>query len=352
MNIGKSSSSKKIIIIVAFVLIAVTGFVSFSYISASTKKAVSSGIEASSASNFNKPVGALTDSQDATPPGQSKIADNISKVVLRVDGMSCSGCIYTIKSSLAGFKGVRDILVNLPSGQAEIYYDNGQIEDVSRIADAITAGGYPAKVIEVLSADQIRKERSLATARSLNYIASVGAWDVSRDDFNIELEHAKNRYAQIYGDGIFTSNQGKVLIDKLKAQIVSRLINEGIQIQEIGRAGFTVATATVDAEFDKFLNQKGIELQNFKTDLEENGYAFDYFMKKFENRVLINKYLDEKILDGPTDKFEKQRRYTSWFNNAKLLAKVVYYDGELERLIQARAAGSGCSSDSSCRKEN
>ena len=40
MNIGKSSSSKKIIIIVAFVLIAVIGFVSFSYISASTKKAV------------------------------------------------------------------------------------------------------------------------------------------------------------------------------------------------------------------------------------------------------------------------------------------------------------------------
>jgi hypothetical protein len=68
--------------------------------------------------------------------------------------------------------------------------------------------------------------------------------------------------------------------------------------------------------------------------------------------VLINKYLDEKILDGPTDKFEKQRRYTSWFNNAKLLAKVVYYDRELERLIQARAAGGGCSSGSSCRKKN
>jgi len=309
MNIGKSSSSKKIIIPVVFVLIAVMGVVSFSYISAATKKAVSSGIEASIASNFNKQVGALTDSQDATPPGQSKITDNISKVVLRVDGMSCSGCIYTIKSSLAGFKGVRDILVNLPSGQAEIYFDNGQIED-------------------------------------------VGAWDISRDDFNIELEHAKNRYAQIYGDGIFTSNQGKVLIDNLKAQITSRLIDEGIQIQEIGRDGFTVDTATMDAEFDKFLNQKGIELQKFKTDLEENGYAFDYFMKKFDNRVLINKYLDEKILDGPTDKFEKQRRYTSWFNNAKLLAKVVYYDRKLERLIQAQAAGGGCSSGSSCRKEN
>ena len=71
-------------------------------------------------------------------------------------------------------------------------------------------------------------------------------------------------------------------------------------------------------------------------------------MKKFEIRVLINKYLGDIILDGATDEFEKQRRYGSWFNNARLLAKVVYYDKDLERLIQTRSAGGGCSGGSSC----
>ncbi len=352
MNIGKFSISKKVIILMIIVLIAVAGVVSFAYTSASTRKAASPDTEEYALSNINRPTGSLTDSRGAISSGELEITDKISKVILRVDGMSCSGCIYTIKSSLAGFKGVRDILVKLSAGQIEVYYDNGALKDVGSIADAITASGYPAKVIAVLSSDQIRKERKQAAARSLSYIASVGEWDISRDDFNIELKHAKSRYAQIYDDGIFNSNQGKVLIDNLKAQIVSRLINEGIQMQEIRRAGFTVDTAAIDAEFQKFLNQKGIKLKKFKADLEENGYTFDYFKKKFENRVLINKYLDDKILDGATNKFEKQRRYTSWFNNAMILAKVVYYDKELEGLIQTRAAGGGCSSGSSCRAGN
>jgi copper chaperone CopZ len=352
MKIGKLSISKEVVILVIIVLIAVAGVVSFAYTSAATRKAASPDTEAYALSNVNRPTGSLGDSRDSISSGELEITDKISKVILRVDSMSCSGCIYTIKSSLAGFKGVRDILVNLPAGQAEIYYDNEQLKDVNRIADAITASGYPAQVTEVLSADQVRKEQDLSAARSINYIASVGEWDISRDDFNTELEHAKSRYALIYGNGIFTSNRGKVLMDNLKAQIVSRLITEGLQMQEIRKAGFTVDVAEVDAEFRKFLNKKGIKLENFKADLEENGYAFDYFMKKFESRVVINKYLDDKILDGATNNFDRQRRYTSWFNTAKLLAKVVHYDKELEGLIQARAASGGCSAGNSRRAGN
>jgi len=343
MNIGKLSNFKNIIILAALVLVAVIGITSIAYTSAKAKKAVSDNTQAYGPTYSTKPVGAVSTGEDTMPAGRLEITDNISKAVLKIDNMSCSGCIYTIKSSIAGITGIQDILVNLSSGQAEIYYDNTQVKDVNTIADAITAGGYPAKVTEVLSAGQIRKERDIAAARALNYIASVNQLDISRQDFNTELEHAKSRYALTYGDAVFTDDQGKALMDNLKVQIVSRLINEGIQMQEIQKAGFTVDSDTVDVEFRKFLNQKGIDLEEFKTHLKENGYSFDYFMKKFETRVLINKYLDDEILDGATDNFEKQRRYASWFNNARLLSKVSYYDKELERLIQTRAAGSGCS---------
>jgi copper chaperone CopZ len=160
---------------VIIVLIAVIGGVSFSYISASNQKSVSSDTKEYLSTNIEKSVSARTDSRQALPAGELKITDNISKAILRVDGMSCSGCIYTIKSSLAGIKGVRDILVNVADGQAEVYYDK----------------------------------------------------------------------------------------------------------------------------------------EKFKANLEENGYAFDYFMKKFERRVLINKYLDDEIFNGVTDQFEKERLYTS-----------------------------------------
>ena len=351
MKIGKSGGNVKIIILAAVALIAVAGVISYSHMSAASKSAVPPDSEADIRTNFNRQDETRSDNRDAIASGKLEITDNISKVILRVDGMSCSGCIYTIKSSLSGIDGVRDVLVNVASGRAEVYYDNRKLVDVNGVADAISSSGYPAKVTEIVSPDQLKKERSVAAARALSTIASVGEWDISRNDFNVELAHAKKRYVQVYGDGIFNSDRGKVLMDNIKAQIVSRLINEGIQMQEVRKAGFTVKDGTVDVEFQKFLNEKGTNLEKFKANLEENGYTFGYFIKKFETRVLINQYLNDNVLNGIIDKFEKQRRYTSWFNNAGLLAAVVYYDKELERLIQSKEAGTGCSGGSSCRSK-
>ena len=347
MDYNNFNSSKKSIVLGIVVLIVIVGVVFFAFTSATGKKETPTEAEKKFSTGINLPENTLTDRQDEAPPEKLEITNDISKAVLRVEGMSCSGCIYTIKSSLSGYTGVHDVLVNLSAGQTEVYYDRTKLKDVNRIADAITASGYPAKVTEVLSADQIRKERNLAAARSLNYIASVGEWDISRNDFNTEQEHAKTRYVLVYGNDIFSTTRGSALMDNLKSQIASRLIDEGIQMQEIKKAGYTVSVATVDAEFKNYIKQKGIAVEKFKTELENAGYSFDYFMKKFENRVLINRYLEDNIFEGAANSFEKQRRYASWFNNATLLAKVVYYDKEVERLVQSRSAG-GCSGGSSC----
>ena len=347
MDFNNFSSSKKGIILGVVVLIVIVGVVSFTFTLATGKKGTPTEAGKKPSIGVNRSVNTLTDSQDEASPEKLEITDNISKAVLRVDGMSCSGCIYTIKSSLSGYTGVHDVLVNISAGLAEVYYDRTQLKDVDRIADAITASGYPAKITEILSADQIRKERNLAAARSLNYIASVGEWDISRNDFNTEQKHAKTRYALAYGADIFTTTRGNALMDNLKSQIASRLIDEGIQMQEIKKVGYTMGSATVDAEFQNHLKQKGIGVEKFKIELEKAGYSSDYFMKKFENRVLINRYLEDNIFESATNSFEKQRRYASWFNNARLLAKVVYYDKEIERLVQTRSAG-GCSGGSSC----
>jgi copper chaperone CopZ len=63
--------------------------------------------------------------------------ENASKAVLDVQGMSCSGCVYTIKSSLAGIEGISDVLVDVSGGQVEVFYDGEKLQDVVRIASAI-----------------------------------------------------------------------------------------------------------------------------------------------------------------------------------------------------------------------
>lgn len=290
----------------------------------------------------------ITGEGGSSSTGFYDAAAGSSKVVLTVDGMSCSGCISTIKSSLSEFEGINEVLVDVVGGKAEIYFDDKKLKDVGQIAAAITASGYSAKIDRIVPASEVKKELRSMASRSRLYVASVGDLDISRDDLDKELAYAKKRYSKRYGEGIFSTDRGKLLLNNVKAQIVSRLIDEGIQLQEIQKTGFEVDKATVEQEFSRFLAVRGQTLEEFKKALEENGSSSELFMKRFETQVLVRQYLDKEILTGVSNRFERSQRYTNWFNNARLLAKVVYFDKDLEVLVKNQSGNSGCSRGGSC----
>ena len=355
MKIAKWIASNKIVIVLPLLALISVVIFAVAYDRVQAKKANPAAfasnptptIQTADQTRAENPVVAKQTNQYAA---KSEITSDTSKVIFQVDNMSCSGCISTIKSSLAGYAGIQDIIVDISGGVAEVYYDRREIKDVDGLASSITASGYPARVSQIFTADQIKKEEALATSRAKFYIASVGAWDISRTDFNTELAFAKKGYQKAYGENVFTGNKGKTVLDSIKAQIVSRLINEGIQMQEVQRVGYRVDPKTVDREFEKFLTQKELRLEGLKATLEESGYPFDYFMKKFENRVLLSSYLDEKVLGAAAGDYDKQNQYQAWFNTARVLSKVTIYDEELKRVSQNQSAGGGCgqSSGASC----
>jgi hypothetical protein len=78
-----------------------------------------------------------------------------------------------------------------------------KIKDVNRFASSITASGYPATVNRLVTAEQLKEEEAIASQRAKFYIASVGAWDISRADFDTEVTYAKNRYKKAYGQNVF-----------------------------------------------------------------------------------------------------------------------------------------------------
>ena len=270
-------------------------------------------------------------------------SNDLSKLVLNVGNMSCSGCIATIKSSIAGFQEIKETLVDVGGGRVEIYYDGEKLKNVTPIVDAITAGGYPARVLKNYSPEEVKKERALVDARSKYYVASVSGWDIARADFDTELASGKKRYQKIYGDHLFTTPQGEALVGNLKAQIISKLIDEGIIMQEIVKSGFKVDPENVGRAMQDFLKDNGKTLVEFKESLNEIGYDYDYFRRKFEIKILINQYINGRVLAGATNDFEKQNLFNAWFKNTKVLAEVIYYDRDLERLVQALSASGGCS---------
>ena len=280
-------------------------------------------------------------SQESNMPAFYKKVKGSSKAVFTVEGLSCSGCVDTIQKALSGFKGIKEVFVHVSTGKAEVYFDEKELKDVGQIATAITGAGYPAKLDKTVSAEQLDKELDALLTRSQLYVASVGDVDISRADLDKELAYVKMQYVKKYGEDVFGTDRGKALLENLKAQIVARFINDGIQRQEIQKAGFTVDKATVEKEYRDFLAKKGMTANAFKASLEQNGSSYERFMEKFEFRVLVSEYLDSEILNGTSNEFERQQRYFEWFNNTKLLAKVVFYDKDLEQLVQNRSGGCG-----------
>ncbi len=149
------------------------------------------------ASDSNKPAAIVT----GQPAAVAKT--NMAKAVLDVEGMSCSGCIYTINSGLADIDGIDDVLVDLNSGRVEVFYDSSRVTDPDQVASAITAVGYPATLKQTMTREEIAEENTIYAARSKLYIAAVGEWEISREDFNNELTHARNRYQKVYGNDVF-----------------------------------------------------------------------------------------------------------------------------------------------------
>ncbi len=257
--------------------------------------------------------------------------------------MSCGGCVENIKACLAPLPGIGTISVNVASGSAEVYFDSNRLTEAQKIADAITGIGYPAKIERLLSANQVRQELTLATNRARKHIASVGNLEIARKDYDIELSHARNRYEQLYGVDTFTKPQGAQLFQRIKVQIAQRLIDEGIKLQEVDRAGYSVPSTKVEAALTEYIQQREITIDQLKSNMQANDYPFNHFQKKLTQRVRLQSYLDEKILAKSIDPDDRQQRYANWLANARTLAKVVYYDKDLEALVKAGGDGMSCS---------
>ena len=267
---------------------------------------------------------------------------NLTKVVLNVSNISCSGCISTIKGGLAGYPGIKDVLVDISSGKTEVYFNREELKDVSEIEKAITDSGYPARIMKTLTPEDLRNERDMAASKAEYYIASVSGYDIARADFTKELNAARQKVRKAYGDGILETAQGRTLDNRLKAQVASRLIDEGILLQEIKKSGYELNEDKLNSELKRHIKNSGKNGNEFQQSIRDDGYDYDYLKKRFETRLLINRYLDEKVLAGASNPYEKQRMFASWFKNSQLLAEVVYYDKDLENAARNSSASGSC----------
>jgi mercuric ion binding protein len=68
-------------------------------------------------------------------------------VRLAVDGMTCPGCSYIVKKTLASMPGVAKVDVSLAEKAAVVTFDDAKT-DVAALTEATAGVGFPSRVAE------------------------------------------------------------------------------------------------------------------------------------------------------------------------------------------------------------
>lgn len=68
------------------------------------------------------------------------------KVVMEINGMTCSLCTFAVKKSLSGINGVNDVKVSYKKKKAWLIADDS-VTDFT-LAEAVQKAGYKGKVVE------------------------------------------------------------------------------------------------------------------------------------------------------------------------------------------------------------
>lgn len=70
----------------------------------------------------------------------------MAKVTLNVPDISCEHCERTIKNALSPVEGVRSVLVDIPTKQVQVEYDDATV-DVNRMKGILQEEEYPVESV-------------------------------------------------------------------------------------------------------------------------------------------------------------------------------------------------------------
>ena len=62
---------------------------------------------------------------------------------MKVDGMTCQGCVRSVEKKLLGVPGVIGVMVDLPGGKATVQYDESRAQ-VEEMVAAVKQIGFEA----------------------------------------------------------------------------------------------------------------------------------------------------------------------------------------------------------------
>ncbi len=82
------------------------------------------------------------------PESKEMAAANIQKVKLDIEGMTCTGCEYSVETALTKIAGVTNAEADYEGKSAEVAFDP-EVAAVAQLVEAVNKTGFKAKAEEL-----------------------------------------------------------------------------------------------------------------------------------------------------------------------------------------------------------
>lgn len=139
-------------------------------------------------------------------------------------------------------------------------------------------------------------------------VAEVNGQVITKEEFDKSFELYKTTYESQYGPDIWSTDMdGKKFIDVIKEQVVEKLINDRLVMEDAREQGIEVADAEVDQEI-KTIKDYFDDEQRYLDFLAAQNLSEEEFAAQVKQDLIIGKYR-ETVVEGVTVSEEDIRKY-------------------------------------------
>jgi hypothetical protein len=165
--------------------------------------------------------------------------------------------------------------------------------------------------IAVLVLGACSKDSSKGNAEKENkedLVATVDGKDISKQEYNKELEAMKASYEQ---QGMPADQMDSKMKKELEKSVLDQMINAELLLQTAEKDGISIEQKEVDAELEKIKTNFGDEKQ-FEEALKKNEMTEKELKGQLEKQMTVTKYLDSKIGKVEASEQEIQAMYDQY----------------------------------------
>jgi len=236
-----------------------------------------------------------------------------------VQNLSCGSCVQNIQGALADVEGIGKVEVSVTAARARVEYDPAQVE-ADAIAARITATGYPATPLQLLSVSEYRSLREDVSQLAERFVGRVGERLVSREAFSAEL----------------SALEGELPPQGLLKSVWDGIVQRELLLAAAEQNGVVVQPGEVDLELTRLREANS----DFVSDVERRYGGEDAFRLRLKQEMTIQRNIDENVLKGANDAAGRRARLDGWFRELAATVPVLIFDPALKSAVET--GGKGC----------